>query len=87
MIDSTSSLYSKVLKTTYRYLGPASERFINRQISNHIGKHPEDLERRDLSELINWIEVSMTVLTNDQELISEYIGKLKALTKHDRVKS
>ena len=60
-------------------MGPTGDRFIRRQIENHLDKHPEELAQADLKELINWIEVSMTVLTADRKMIHEYLAKLQSL--------
>ena len=43
MIQKPKSLYLKVVRITDHYLGPAADRFIRRQIENHLNKHPEEL--------------------------------------------
>ncbi|HUD08333.1 MAG TPA: hypothetical protein VMQ52_04595 [Candidatus Saccharimonadales bacterium] len=84
MIQKPKSLYLKVVRITDHYLGPAADRFIRRQIENHLNKHPEELAQADLKELISWIEVSMAVLTADRKIIREYLAKLQSLisSKH-----
>ncbi|MGD0284227.1 MAG: hypothetical protein ABSB12_01335 [Candidatus Saccharimonadales bacterium] len=77
--QKSKSLYLKVVHITDHYLGPAADRFIRRQIENHLNKHPEELVQKDLKELINWIEVSMTILTDDHKMIREYLAKLQSL--------
>ncbi len=79
MNQKSKSLYLKVVNITGNYLGPTADRFIRRQIENHLNKDPEELAQKDLKELINWIEVSMTVLTDDHKLIREYMSKLQSL--------
>lgn len=74
-------LYTRVLKVTYRYLGPAADRFVTRQITGHLNKNPERLGEEDLTELIAWMEIAMAFLTNDHRLIKSYINSLEALTK------
>ena len=79
MNQKPKSLYLKVVHITANYLGPPADRFIRRQIENHLNKHPEELARKDLKELINWIEVSMTISTDDHKMIHEYLAKLQSL--------
>lgn len=77
--DSTLSLYTRVVRVTHVYLGPAAERFIGRQVRNHLNKNPETLSKDDLNKLITWIKVAVGVLTEDNELVEEYIGHLQRL--------
>jgi hypothetical protein len=79
--DSDTSLYTKVVAVTADYLGPAADRFISRQIRNHLHKTPETIARTDLADLIDWIKLAMALLTDDEKLIKEYITSLKELTK------
>jgi hypothetical protein len=76
----SSSLYNEVVKVTHAYLGPAAERFIARQVENHLHKPPEKLTKKDLLSLINWIKVVVSLLTEDEKLIEEYINELRKLT-------
>jgi hypothetical protein len=61
------------------YLGPAADRFIDRQIQNHLSKEPEELSKEDLSKLIDWIQAAVSFLTEDSEIIEEYISQLGKL--------
>jgi hypothetical protein len=72
-------LYVRVTRITQTYLGPAADRFVARQIRNHLRKDPEQLARKDLNDLIDWIRVAMGYITEDSELVNEYVDKLKAL--------
>lgn len=74
-------LYDKVVKTTRVYLGPAAERFIARQVQSHLNKSPDQLTKQDLGKLIDWIRVAVSVLTDDNELVEEYIAELRKLCK------
>jgi hypothetical protein len=76
-----NALYEKVVRVTNVYLGPAADRFIARQVQNHLHKSPEDLSRADLSKLIDWIRVAVSLLTDDSEIIEEYAAQLERLTK------
>lgn len=76
-----ASLYDNVVKVTHVYLGPAADRFIDRQVQNHLHKRPEQLSREDLKNLISWIRVAVSLLTEDSELVEEYTAQLEKLTK------
>lgn len=81
-----ASLYDRVVRITHVYLGPAADRFIDRQVQNHLHKNPDQLSERDLSKLIDWIRVAVSLLTEDSEIIEEYITQLSSLTAAKRKK-
>jgi hypothetical protein len=60
-------------------LGPASQRFVDRVIDNHIKKNPDKLTDADLPKLANWVKVSLALLTDDKALIDKCEKKLLAL--------
>ena len=72
-------LYDKVVRVTHVYLGPAADRFIARQVENHLHKQPEQLSRDDLVKLIDWIRVAVSLLTDDSEIVEEYAVQLQRL--------
>lgn len=74
-------LYNRVVRVTHVYLGPAADRFISRQVQNHLHKSPEKLSHDDLGKLIDWIRVTVSLLTEDSEVIEEYIQQLISLSK------
>ena len=78
---SEAMLYDRVVRVTHVYLGPAADRFIARQVQNHIGKKPEDLTKQDLDKLIDWIRLAVSLLTDDSEIIEEYTSQLRGLSK------
>jgi hypothetical protein len=78
-----SSLYDEVVRTTHVYLGPAAERFIDRQVENHLHKPPEQLSREDLAGLIDWILVAVSLLTEENAIIEEYAVELRKLAGID----
>lgn len=78
---STDTLYDKVVRVTHVYLGPAADRFIARQVQNHLHKQPSELSAKDLQRLIDWIRVTVSLLTEDSEIIEEYISQLISLSK------
>lgn len=81
----TYSLYEEVVRITADYLGPAADRFVIRQISNHLQKDPQQLERKDLRKLIDWIELAMQLVTDDTAVVDQYITDLKRLTRHRKI--
>ncbi len=75
----SNKLYANTVEITSHYLGPSADRFINRQIRNHLGKDPEDLVSEDLLQLIDWIRIAMVFLTDDDDIINEYLNSLQQL--------
>lgn len=75
------NVYSNVVDITHDYLGPAADRFIARQVHNHLNKEPEKITRKDLSKLVDWIRIAVSLLTDDAQMVEEYIEQLKRLAK------
>lgn len=73
------TLYEKVVQTTHVYLGPAADRFIARQVQNHLHKRPEQLSQHDLARLIDWIQIAVSLLTEDSDIIEDYVAALREL--------
>jgi hypothetical protein len=73
------TLYEQVVQTTHVYLGPAADRFISRQVQNHLHKRPEQLSQSDLERLIDWIQIAVSLLTEDSDIIGDYIAALREL--------
>ncbi|MEO7363967.1 MAG: hypothetical protein ABIV43_00455 [Candidatus Saccharimonadales bacterium] len=80
MAEVEMRLYDRVVHVTAVYLGPAAERFIARQVQNHLHKAPETITTADLLVLIDWIRVAVAVLTEDTEIVDEYTAELRRLT-------
>jgi hypothetical protein len=75
----TDDLYHRVVSITEEYLGPAAPRFVARQITAHLNKPPQDLSREDLPELVAWAKVTLSLLTDDREVVSQYVYKINQL--------
>ncbi len=75
------SLYEQVTEITKEYLGPASDRFISRLISAHLGKEPYALKPKDIPKLSEWIKVSLGLLTEDRKLVDECEKQILKLAK------
>ena len=81
MGEYSTALYDRVVQVTQVYFGPAADRFISRQVQNHLHKPPEDLRSGDLLQLIDWIRVAVTLITDDHDLVEEYLHQLRRLAQ------
>ncbi|HVS58538.1 MAG TPA: hypothetical protein VHD60_02235 [Candidatus Saccharimonadales bacterium] len=79
MASHSQSVYQRVVRISHQYFGPAADRFIIRQVQNHLHKNPEDLSKQDLAVLIDWIRTAVALLTEDSSIVEEYTQKLEAL--------
>ena len=75
------TLYHQVVELTAEIVGPAAERFVSRQIEHHLRKKPEELKRSDIVKLVDWIKLSMSMLTDDRDLVDKYGKNLLQLSK------
>lgn len=76
-----TSLYDDVVAITYDYLGPAADRFVVRQIRNHLQKDPSELKREDLRQLIDWIRLAMRMISNDRIVVDRYMTDLERMAR------
>ena len=83
-MDGELTLYDKVVRITNVYLGPAAERFVGRQVRNHLHKEPQLISEKDLKDLIDWVRVAVSLLTDNTEIVDEYIDQLALLTNHKK---
>lgn len=86
MDSPKTTLYERVVRITHIYLGPAADRFIARQVQNHLHKAPEKMTSTDLDQLIDWIRVAVSLLTDDADIVEEYIQQLRRLTHPEPLK-
>jgi len=77
--QSRNTVYDQVVRITQTYLGPAANRFVARQVENHLHKNPEDLSLADVLLLIDWIRVAVALLTEDSSIVEAYIAQLQKL--------
>lgn len=71
--------YQKILDITKDYLGPAAERFINRQIKSHLRKGPEQISRQDIPMLAIRIRSGLMLLTKDERTVQEAFQRINAV--------
>jgi len=72
----TAKLYDTIIEITEGYLGPAAQRFIDRQIRFHLGKKPEVITRADIEKLTEWVQVSLALLTDDKVVVEEFSRRM-----------
>lgn len=76
-----SLMYDEAIKVATDYLGPAAKRFVDRQIVAHLNKSkPEDLSPEDMPKFVEWVRISLSLLTEEQKTIEECVSRLKAIT-------
>ena len=79
-MENNTILYDKVIAISEDYLGPASERFINRQIMTHLQIEPKDLQINQLKDLVKWVRLTFAVLTNNTVQVDEFSSRLLKLS-------
>ena len=87
MNSKSPSIYEQVLKITHKYLGAGADNFIDKQVENHLNKSPADLSITDLSSLIDWIKVTVSLITEDNTVIDNYTGELQKLVSHAKLRA
>ena len=85
--QTRGSVYDQVVRITHLYLGPAAERFVDRQVRSHLHLEPKDINEEDLGRLIHWISLAVSMLTDDNRLVEEYIAQLEILANKPQAKS
>lgn len=84
---SYENIIDQVLEVSRDYLGPAAERFLDRQITTHLKKQPEKLTANDLKKIIDWLKLSMAVLTDNSKLVDEYALRLELIARGEARKA
>jgi hypothetical protein len=68
-----------MVQVSEEYLGPAGERFIRRQITTHLKIEPEELDKKNLSKLIDWSSIAFALTTNNSDDIDSFTRDLRSL--------
>jgi hypothetical protein len=63
------------------YLGPSAPRFIERLSTNHLGKPSKELTSGDIAELMKWARLAAAMLTDDKDLIKEFMSRLGGISR------
>jgi hypothetical protein len=75
-----SNIYNHVLTITEDYLGPAAPRFLSRLATNHLNKPASRITRADLPQLVVWIKLAATIITDNEAVVTEYLMRLENLS-------
>lgn len=75
-----NALSGQIIELSKDYLGPAAERFISRQVTQHLKKDMDSLLSNDLEELAKWVNVSAGLLI-DKTKARELADTIKHLSK------
>ena len=78
------SYYQQVVTATQEFLGPAAERFINRQIDFHLNKAPETITRDDVLKLKDSLRVALGLLADDKAIVDRAVEKMEIIAKEGR---
>lgn len=81
MSGSRLNVKEQLVEISRDYLGPAAERFIDRQIATHLKKNANLITRQDVGELIEWLKLSLALLTKNTEIVEEYAQRLHQLAE------
>jgi len=80
-VERQNNVYWNLVNITSHYLGPAAERFIDRQVQNHLKKDPKKITQNDVNKLTDWIRGAVSLLTDNESLVEDYIAQLEKLAK------
>lgn len=72
-------LYEQVASVTEDYFGPAAPRYIERLISTRFHKPAAELRPEDMPELIEWVRLSVAVLTEQERVVEDLTSRLSLL--------
>ena len=73
-------LYSDVVKVSKPFLGPATEKFVSRQITGHLNIEESQLTPQHLEELAKWCYTSGKLIISDDRA-QELSDKVKSLRR------
>lgn len=76
------TVYEQVVEVTQQYLGPAAERFVNREVEAHLGKKPNQMTRDDVLKLHDWSKLAIALMTEDEKLVDDFSKNLLAISKN-----
>jgi hypothetical protein len=74
------SLYDDVVTIAKEYIGPAGQKFIDRQLESHLNITPTELDSSNLFELSKWCFASGRLIIDPEEAKS-FQGKVNALAE------
>ena len=74
-----STLYHELTRIAEDYLGPAAPRFMSRIIESHFHKSPNEITAADIPQLITWVQLSVSLMTDKQDDVTQFVGRLNQL--------
>lgn len=74
-------VYKEIVDVLYEYLGPAAERFLDREIEAHLHKKPEEITKSDIPKLHEWSRLAIALLAEDQKTVDDFSESLLAIAK------
>ncbi len=77
-------LYNDVVTVTDKYFGPPADRFVARQMRSLLQRDPVNLQPEDLQHLLDWIELSMRLISTDRQAVNHYMHDLTALAQQSK---
>jgi hypothetical protein len=72
------ALYEKTVELSKKYLGPAGQQFLDRQIKSHLSMEPQQIAAGNLAELSKWCFISGKLII-DEKQAAEFSEKIKTL--------
>jgi hypothetical protein len=78
---SEHNYYRQVVSITEEFLGPAAERFVNRQIEFHLGKSPETIDRNDIPRLKETLDAALGLLVKDEAVVDQAMHKFDLIAE------
>jgi hypothetical protein len=79
VVAQDKNYFQQVVAVTENYLGPASERFVRRQVEFHLDKQPDELKKADIPRLSASIEVALGLLVDDKSVVSAAVKDLQKI--------
>jgi hypothetical protein len=86
-MSQKEDLYTQIVKVSEEFLGPAGERFVSRQIETHLSIQPQAIQPKHLPELVEWIRLTFTMITNDSKMVNDFANGVLHLTSNQHSKS
>ncbi|MDQ3089594.1 MAG: hypothetical protein M3Q24_00365 [bacterium] len=71
--------YDSIIEITNDYLGPASQRFIDRQIALYLHKSSKEITRADVNMLAVRIRSGLMILTRDTKVVDEAFRRITSI--------
>jgi hypothetical protein len=72
----TEELFDSIVNIAEEYLGPAAKRFMSRQIIHHLHKNPVEITLEDMPNLVEWVRVTVSLLTEDKTIVDDFAKRL-----------